>query len=367
MEQQQLMNFLVIVAAAYLYFMVKLLRGWRLFASEKKGASQIASKISVVVPFRNEAQNLPHLFASLESVDYPKLDFELLLVDDHSTDRGAEITKEWMAKTNLTVRLVSAKGEGKKAAQSEGVSVAAYGLIACTDADCEVPPDWLQTISESFLNSEVALSFGPVTFSGIGHRLQKLEFSALIASTMAMLKQGWPVMGNAANMAFRKDVFLSAEESLQKVPSASGDDVFLLHHANKRGFKIGTFNALVTTLPQPDLKTFLSQRLRWAAKARYYQQPAALFVGALVLGVNVLILAGLVALLFGSHLPWAFWLLAGVKLVFDFVLLQRSVGFFKQKVQLHIFLLQEIVNVVYVPVVAVLSQIMHFTWKGRRY
>ena len=367
MGQEQLMNFLVIVAAAYLYFMVKLLRGWRLFTSEKKGESQLLNKISIVIPFRNEAQNLPNLFASLELLDYPKLDFEVLLLDDHSTDEGAKIAKEWIAKTNLAARLISAKGEGKKAAQSEGVSLASYSLIACTDADCEVPPDWLRNISASFLNQETALCFGPVTFSGDGHQLQKLEFSALIASTMAMLKLGWPVMGNAANMAFRKEVFLSAEEALHKVPTASGDDVFLLHYVTKLGKKIGTFKALVTTLPQPDLKTFLSQRLRWAAKARYYQQRAALFVGALVLGVNVLLLAGLLALLFGAHLPWAFWILVSVKWIFDFALLKRSAGFFNQKLQLHIFLLQEILNVVYVPVVALLSQIMHFTWKGRRY
>ena len=174
-------------------------------------------------------------------------------------------------------------------------------------------------------------------------------------------------MGNAANMAFRKEVFLSAEEALHKVPTASGDDVFLLHYVTKLGKKIGTFKALVTTLPQPDLKTFLSQRLRWAAKARYYQQRTALFVGALVLGINVLLLAGLLALLFGAHLPWAFWILVSVKWIFDFALLKRSAGFFNQKLQLHIFLLQEILNVVYVPVVALLSQIMHFTWKGRRY
>ncbi len=367
MDQSLFINFLAIVAVAYFYFMLKLLRGWRLFVADTKPTFQTKNGISVVIPFRNEAENLVTLAQSLETLNYPNQHFEVVLVDDASIDAGPEIVDQWLAKTRLTARMVRATEIGKKAAQAQAVKLAKYEIIACTDADCRVPTEWLTQINSCFQNEKVALSFGPVTFSGDGHPFQKLEFSSLIASTMAMLKAGWPVMGNAANMAFTKEVFLASEEALLKMPTASGDDVFLLHHVTKSGAKIETHKAMVTTLPQPELYSFLSQRLRWAAKARYYQQTAAILVGALVLGINALMLVGGLAFLFGAALPWTFWLMVTVKLVMDFLFLWRSATFFEQKLKPHIFLLQEILNVVYVPVVAVLSQLVRFSWKGRRY
>lgn len=365
--QDSLTQILVLVAMVYLFFVVRLLRGWRMY---KRGAAkqvQLRKRISVVIPFRNEQQNLPNLFASLELLDYSKLDYEVILIDDHSTDVGAELAKEWVAKTTRIARLITNNGQGKKAAQALGVKLANFEIIACTDADCEVPAMWLSDINNCFEDTNVKLAFGPVQFSGTCHGLQSLEFLSLIASTVAMLKLGWPVMGNAANMAFTKEVYLDSEGALSKMPSASGDDVFLLHHVTKLGSKIETLHSVVTTKPQPDLWSFLNQRLRWAAKAKYYRQPAALFVGALVLGVNIILLTGFLALLFGATLPNSFWFLLVVKCVMDFILLQRSAKNFNQRLKPHLFLVQEILNVVYVPVVAALSQFMHFTWKGRRY
>jgi cellulose synthase/poly-beta-1,6-N-acetylglucosamine synthase-like glycosyltransferase len=367
MEQSLFINFLALVAVAYLYFVVKLLRGWQLFVADNKPTALTKKGISVVIPFRNEAENLANLLQSLEALDYPKQNFEVILVDDASIDAGPEIVNDWLAKTEVTTRIVLAVGSGKKAAQAQAVKLARFEVIACTDADCHLPTDWLTQINNCFQNEKVALSFGPVTFGGDGHPFQKLEFLSLIASTMAMLKVGWPVMGNAANMAFTKKVFLASEEALQKVPTASGDDVFLLHHVTKSGAKIETHKAIATTQPQPDLSTLLSQRLRWAAKARHYQQTSAIVVGALVLSINALMLAGGLAFLFGATLPWTFWLMVAVKWVMDFILLWRSASFFEQKLKPHIFLLQEILNVVYVPGVAVLSQLVRFSWKGRRY
>ncbi len=362
----------IIVGGVYLFWLSRLMHGWHLYINQSKeqSPSDIEKKISIVIPFRNEVENLPELLRSIQSLNYPATSFEVIFVDDHSEDESIQVIETWQANAEITVKLLTADKTGKKAAQELAITNAAHDLIACTDADCILPKNWLQVISQVFANDKVTLAFGPVAFNGKKKILQKIEFNALIASTMAMLKLGWPVMGNAANMAFRKEAYHNMLNELNAFGSPSGDDVFFLQSIAQRNQEftcLPGIDSLVKTKPQPTLKAFLQQRIRWASKSRKYLSGTAIAIGVLVFLINLLMLALLVSAPFYPQAAIAFALLFVVKSTGDYVLLKAHGKALKQRAPIFYFLAQEMVNLFYIPVVAVLSQTTKYRWKGRTY
>ena len=237
----------VSVAVIYLIWGLAIINGLNLYVRRRpKSPYKELKQISIVVAFRNEEQHLPKLLDSITSLNYPKEFFEVVFIDDHSEDDGPDLIKNWLQHVSIKGKCMKMEQpkSGKKEAQANAIAAARNNIIACTDADCELPNNWLQAVNHSFSNDSIALAFGPVTIDGEVHPKQKLEFDALIASTMAMLRLQWPVMGNGANMAFKKEVFEQQQGKLASVKSASGDDVFLLQQVARSGGKIAEWRPI---------------------------------------------------------------------------------------------------------------------------
>ncbi len=360
----------LVLASLYLYWMASVLQGWYRYVATVPASLDAFQGISIVIPFKDEAINLPSLLKSLDELDYDIQKYEVLFINDASNDGGAHLISTWIKQSDISATLLNSESPGKKAAQELGVLKARYDLIACTDADCIVPKKWLQRINEAFSNEDTKLAFGPVKFSSRGKNLQKLEFNALISSTMGMLGLGWSIMGNGANMAFRKHAYLEVTERLKQMNTPSGDDVFLLHELAKMGkqpqFLVGR-DSMVKTRPQSTFNALLNQRIRWASKAKYYRNRATILIGSLVLATNLLLLVLLIASAFWPHSIIAFAILLVVKAITDFILLKSHASYFNVPFRMGYFLLQELLNIVYVPTVAMLSQLKSYSWKGRRY
>ena len=319
-----------------------MLSGFKKYANQVTPEIKDKQFISIVIPFRNEAKCLPELEKSLKNLNYPRDKFEVILVNDHSDDESAEILK-----TGSFIQVVESKGQGKKAAQLEGVKSAKYDLIACTDADCVLPENWLDEINAVFQLEQTAIAFGPVKFQ-TGNPRRKLEFMALIGSTFGMLRAGLHVMGNGANMAFKKDIYLNAIGGMRGEKVPTGDDVFLLHEISQRGLEIGTISSfgIVKTNAPETTQAFINQRLRWASKAKYYRSVSTIAIGALVFGINLLILIQIAFAVFApSILPSLLTLLLG-KMLIDFVLLKRFSKGFDEPFRLSDFLVQQVINLV---------------------
>lgn len=347
----------------YAFWAFKVHRGFKSYTSKAVGLQANFKPISIVIPFRNEAPHLPALLASIQKLDYPKEKYEVILVDDHSTDGSNNIIKE-----TSDFIAVQSTGEGKKQAQRLGISKANHKIIACTDADCAVPPNWLKDINSAMINN-VELVFGPVVFSRDKKPFMALEFLALVGSTMGMLEEGYYVIGNGANMAFKKSAFLAVTDKLEGVKTPSGDDVFLLHEvANNKG-QIQTLSChtIVQTQPPKTLNEFINQRIRWASKGRHYTSRPTILVGLLVFAVNSWLLLLFILAFFYEEVWLSFFLLFGSKTFLDTVLLTRFGKGFQQEVKLFHIIGQQIMNLIYVPLIAVLSLFKSYTWKGRRY
>src|SRR5690606_14134045 len=191
---------------------------------------------------------------------------KVIIVDDHSEDERLEIVAN---QAGGRVVVIQKEGDGKKKAVTTGVNRAAGNIIVTTDADCRVPPAWLEHLIRPFRHSEVNLVCGPVRIHGesLFAAMQAIEFSALIAVGAATAAFGRPVMCNGANLAYRKSVFSAVGGYTGNDHIPSGDDQFLLDKVARLSPGSIRFNgdnaAVVTTAPQAGVQGFLSQRIRW--------------------------------------------------------------------------------------------------------
>ncbi|WP_375417625.1 glycosyltransferase [uncultured Hymenobacter sp.] len=335
-------------------------------------------KFSVLIAARNEAPNLPALLADLTGQSLPPSQFEILVIDDHSTDATPAIIRQAAQTSPFRLRLLQLaqlpnQPTGKKAALAAALPLARAPWVVCTDADCRVGPGWLAAYA-ALLRRQPDARFisGPVQLTGTASLLQKLvglEFAGLVGVGAATLAAGRPTMCNGANLAYRPDMFQAVGGFAGNELIASGDDEFLLHKI-QAAFP-GTVHflaapaAIVRTAAPPNLRALLRQRVRWASKWRYYQSAAPRRLAVLVLAANVALGAGLLVGLFWPALrPWvgAAWL---VKLGADAWFLWPVLGFFGRRRWLALVPLLQLAYGPYALGVGLAGLRGGYEWKGR--
>ncbi|MGQ0809786.1 MAG: glycosyltransferase family 2 protein [Nitrospiraceae bacterium] len=164
-------------------------------------------KVSVVVPVRNAERTLPVCMAALAQLN-PR-PFEILLVENGSTDAGPALMREFCAThPSAGIRMVEEKRRGASAARNAGIRAATGEVVAFTDADCAPAPDWLERLLQPFDASNIGAVAGRVV-SGPGSSVKE-TFSALYTlrlSNEPALHQKWtPWSGGypTANLAVRR-------------------------------------------------------------------------------------------------------------------------------------------------------------------
>ena len=224
--------------------------------------------VSILIAARNEEDKIAFTIEDILRQDYPRNLVELIVIDDHSTDRTAEIIARYAGKGVKLIRLNEDKplNSYKKKAISEAIQIAAGELIVTTDADCRMNTAWLSTIVAYFETNNLKLISSPVVFyeeKSFFERLQTLEFLYLIGLGAATIGNKTPSTCNGANLAYRKDVFHELKGFQGIDDLASGDDELFLHKvASKYPDDIGfckSNDALVFTHAKPSLKEFISQ------------------------------------------------------------------------------------------------------------
>jgi cellulose synthase/poly-beta-1,6-N-acetylglucosamine synthase-like glycosyltransferase len=367
-------SFLLIITMSYFALILSFYLGLVSSATHQKRAKPVnaAVPISVVVAFRNEQENLAVLLSALDSQTYRRDKWEVILVNDHSTDLGPALIERCAANGgNLRLINLPEGRTGKKAALALGIAHASYSWIALTDADCRPAPRWLETIAEHASDNTILIQ-GPVSLwptKTITQKLDALEHSSLMASTAGSFGVGMPIMASSANLAFRNDILGVSDETLNPdVPS--GDDMFLLHHAKAFGLNRQVFmldgRAMVTTASPGTLRQVLNQRKRWASKAPAYTDADTIIAGATVLLFNLMLLVAAVATFINGFYGYVFLGMAGAKLLVDFLLLNRYLSFSSQRNLLNVFIPLQLVYPIYIVFTALSGVISSGKWKGRR-
>ncbi len=354
---------------------------WQRIPAFGKPGSVAETRISVIVVVRNEESNIGGLLETIAAQTYPKRQFEVLVVDDFSTDATAAIVNEFARKAGFTLRLLELKdcpehsfpaGGYKKKAIEWAVGQAVGELIVTTDGDCLVPENWLSVIAAFYEQTHAQMICGGVTFvpeTSFFARWQTVEFASLIGSGAATLRLGVPTMCNAANLAFSKRAFLEVGGYRDTATTATGDDLFLMHKIHRRHPGKVQFlknpQSVVHTLPQATPTDFYQQRKRWASKWSLYEDKRVSGLAVFVFLANVLSVSSLLAVVFGSF-PLAVFL-AGM------IIRWLAEGGFLVSVLYH---LQKRRSVFWIPVVqwiypfyvvffGLAAQRKGYRWKGR--
>ena len=314
-------------------------------------------KVSVLIAARNEEKNIEKLLESLKKQSFPKELFEVIIVNDHSTDNTDEIINDFINKNKeLDVKLLKAEKTGKKHAISQALHTAINELVIVTDADCVLNDLWIESIVGFYQEEKCKMILAPVLLSpaeNLFEKMQVLEHLSLIGSTAGSASIGFPVMCNGANMAYERKAALEVEKFRKDFDIPSGDDMFLLEqfvkcygHNNVK-FLLSK-SAVVKTKTCKTLKDFFRQRRRWVSKTKSYTSWKVIVTALIVLFFNLSIISLLVSAFFVPALWSIYILLTLLKFFIDFPLLKNITNFMNQGSLLKWVLPLEIIYPFYV-------------------
>ena len=211
-------------------------------------------RISVVVCAYNEAATIDECLTSIENLTYP--DFEIIVVNDGSRDATGDI-----ARRHASVTVLDIPNGGLSAARNVGLEHAAGEIVAYTDGDVRVDPDWLTHLVRPFLTSDVVGAGGPNLVPADDPPMAQCIARAPGSPTQVMLDDRIAEHVPGCNMAFRRDALL-AVGGFNPIYLRAGDDVDICWRLQARGWKIGFApSALVWHRHRASLRAYWRQQV----------------------------------------------------------------------------------------------------------
>ncbi len=328
------------------------------------------TKFSIVVPFRNEGENLPILLNSFSKSNYPNDLFEVILVDDCSSEEFQVSSFKFQVSIIKNIRVSNSP---KKDAISTAMQTVKNDWIITTDADCVVNENWLSALDNYIQLHDVSMIAGAVTYNcedSFLHQFQQLDLASLQGATIGSfgLKKGF--MCNGANFAYIKSFFENLNGFQGNDGIASGDDVFLLQKAIARFPEkvhyLKSENNIVTTKPLDDWKSLFYQRVRWASKTGSYQSSFGKGLGLVVFGGNLAWVLGFGFWVLGLTPFLNIILIFFLKFMVDAVLIYKA-NYFLTKKRMRYLFLGSLLYPFFSVSVALYSLFGKYEWKGRKF
>ncbi len=221
-------------------------------------------KISVVICAYNAERTMDACLASLRTLRYPN--FEVVIVNDGSTDRTLEISQRYPE-----MRLFSQENKGLSVARNVGTENATGEIIAYTDSDCVVDPDWLTYLAYSFMHSGFVAVGGPNLPPPEDSMVASCVAAAPGGPTHVLVDDEVAEHIPGCNMAFTKAALLEVG-GFDPLHRAAGDDVDLCWKLQNRGHAIGfSPAAMVWHFRRNTVKAYLKQQMGYGqAEAQLY-------------------------------------------------------------------------------------------------
>jgi len=374
----EILNLISLVSAAltliYGFLVLNFIRGWHNLVYFNPQKSDPQTKVSIIVAARDEEANITKTIDDLVAQQYPKVLTEIIIIDDHSTDRTAEIVLSYADRNVKLIKLNEdrALNSYKKKAIQTAIGTCSGDLIITTDADCRMGADWLATIVNLYEQKNYKMISSPVAYfqeKSFFERLQSLEFLYLIGLGASTIGNKEPSTCNGANLAYEKTTFYEVGGFQGIDDLASGDDELLLHKIAARypdqiGF-LKNREAIVYTHAKETLGAFIQQRKRWASKSTRYKNKAIIVLGVLIWIFNLTILANFITGLFiPGFLTITFYQLL-VKMVLETLFLWDVTGFAKRRSLLILIPVLNVLHVLYMVYIGIAGNSGKYNWKGR--
>jgi glycosyltransferase involved in cell wall biosynthesis len=240
------------------------------FKQQHQVRDNLLEPLTVIIACKNEEHTLPFLLSSLK--DQTTQPFEIIVIDDHSTDLTKEIASKFTVLNN--------NGVGKKDAIRTGIKHCKTKWAITTDADVQVPATWINSMSSAAGSTSGSALIGPVKItphaSAIVSGVERLDYAALMGWSASTAVNGNAAMGSAANFAIKVSDYPNEDQIKSKVES--GDDVFAIHSLvslGKKVFWVHDLKACVEAGSAGSISNWIRQRARWGAKAKHYTNPKA--------------------------------------------------------------------------------------------
>ena len=329
-------------------------------------------KISVIIPARNEEENIGKLLSSLEKQTYPPQLFEVIIIDDHSTDNTAAVVNSYSFAKLIRLEFDNINSYKKKAIET-GIAASSGDMIVTTDADCVVPGNWLKTIASFKEKTDAVFIAAPVVLeneSNLLQTFQALDFLVLQGITAASVQRRFHNMCNGANLAYERKTFFEVNGFTGIDHIASGDDMLLMQKIAQRfPDKVSYLlskDVIVTTQAAKTWKEFFSQRIRWASKATDYNDIKIFSTLFLVYFFNCALLALFISG-FWMHFLWlGLIVILILKTTIELTFIYPVAKFYNKQNLIKWFPFFQPLHIVYTVVAGWLGVFGNFEWKGRR-
>ena len=365
----------VLLLIHYIIFLSVIYKG--LLKLRPNTISQIPEElVSVIVPFRNESEIILKNLKSIESQDYPPAKYEVIYVNDFSTDDSVKILTKNKNKDNIRIISVPENysvNAHKKRAVTYGIENSTGDIIVTTDADCIYDESWLCSLLQNF-DKETAFVSGPVEFiddEKFFSEIQKMEFAGLVLTGAGLIGSGNSTICNAANIAYRRKVFNEVDGFNDHLDLSSGDDELLMQKiASDTKYKIKFSvdkKSVVRTSSNKSIGEFYHQRKRWASKGLFYNDKSLIFKLILIYFFYI----GLIAQTFLSiFLSWYFILTLAVslllKLFFEFRIMIKGKRLLFPRLSLKTFIGAEFFQIFYIIIAGFAGMFGNLQWKERK-
>jgi biofilm PGA synthesis N-glycosyltransferase PgaC len=368
---------LITIIIIYLILITWLNRGFNKIDVFSLRDLPVKTKFSIIIPFRNEEEVLPKLLHSISNLNYKKESFEILCVDDESTDKSEEFITKALKATKIDFRIIDtirSTNSPKKDAISTAINLAKHEWIITTDADCILPRYWLDCYDEFIQTNTTIAIAGPVKFTGESsffNRFQIMDTLSLQGATIGSFGIKKPFLCNGANFAYRVSAFNTVDGFKGNANIASGDDIFLLEkfikHAKDKVYYLKSEKAIVTTSVNANLKGLIEQRLRWASKTSNYKTWFPKSIGAIVFVANFICMALIPLVILNQIAFKTAVLIFLIKFSIDLLLLFKISRFFKQEPVLLSYVFASLLYPFFNSYIAIFSSFKSYEWKGRTY
>lgn len=328
------------------------------------------TKFTILVPFRDESNNMLFLLDSFSKLNYPTQLFEVILIDDDSNETVV------MPDLNYSVSVIKNKrisNSPKKDAITTAIETVKTNWIITTDADCVVPENWLITLDNYIQTHEVSMLVGAVSYSCNStflHQFQQFDFTSLQGATIGSfgLRKGF--ICNGANFAYTKLFFQELNGFKGNDHIASGDDVFLLQKAMSRSPEkvhyLKSKNNIVQTKPMDNWKSLLHQRMRWVSKTNSFQSFWGVFLGFHVFTTNLTWLFAVSRVVWQPDSIQVLFPFFVLKFLVDMILVQQANRFLNKK-RVSYIILNSLFYPFFSTTVAIYSVFGSYQWKGRKF
>lgn len=367
-----LLLIIVLLLLLYLTLLVYYWYCWAQIPVFKKKDTPSHTRVSVIIPVRNEAAHIGRLLQSLQAQHYPAHLIEIIVINDHSTDETVQIVQRYAG-----VKLLSLPDDAinsyKKKAVETGIRASTGELIITTDGDCYMGPGWLATLVAFYENNDYVYIAAPVAMRYSNRLLsvfQAYDFAVLQGITAVAVHRQLYSMSNGANQAYSRTAFEAVGGFAGIDHIASGDDMLLMHKIarhfpGKAGYLLSA-DAIVHTEAEESWKAFLQQRIRWASKAGHYMD---IHIKAVLLLVYLFNLCFPVLLIAGCwQAQW--WLAAALlwigKTLAELPFVISISRFFGMQALLKYFFFLQPLHICYTIIAGLLGQKGKYEWKGRK-